>query len=115
MATFNTQIWAAISPSYGPINETVPKTRLGTAVKVLGVSLASSGRAMVHLDNLRPEEKLEHQAEQAQYEKQLPFTRSEPYPHPLARSFDALEQVMGEQQATAWPRIRSAAEHLPGS
>ena len=82
--------------SYGPINETAPKTRLGTAVRVLGVSLASSGGAIVHLDNLRLE-KLEYQAEQTQYEKQLPFTRSEPYPHLLARSFDALEQVMREQ------------------
>ena len=85
--------------SYGPINETRPETA-GAAVRARGVSLVSSGGAMVYSDNLRPEEKLEHQAEQTQYEKQLPFTRSEPYPHPLARSFDALEQVMGEQQAT---------------
>ena len=55
---------------------------------------------MVYSDNLRPEEKLEHQTEQTQYENQLPLTRSEPYPHLLARSFDALEQVMSEQQAT---------------
>src|SRR5439155_19003325 len=81
-------------------NETRAENRLGTAVRARGVSLASSGGAMVYLDNLRPEEKLERQAEQTQYEKQLPLTRSEPYPHPLARSFDALEQVMSEQQAT---------------
>jgi hypothetical protein len=55
---------------------------------------------MASWDNLRPEEKLEHQAEQTPYEKQLPWTRSEPSPHPLAHSFDALEQVMGEQQET---------------
>lgn len=46
--------------AYGPKNETRAENHLEAAVRARGVLLASSGGAMAYLENLRPEEKLEH-------------------------------------------------------
>jgi hypothetical protein len=56
---------AALTISYGPKSETRAE-KVWRLSRARGVSLGSGG-AMVYLDNLRPEEKLEHQGQQTQH------------------------------------------------